>query len=494
MIFNFLLLVSSIICSVHPLNRVVVSTGTRDVVSMWQLDPHEKTLPHLDDIRRQIYDTLYEIDDRGSTKESLVDNCSIPTYDEDIENNVKIIIDCSLKHNVFFHDGIELTAKDVEYSINRLKRSKTQSSSFDIMESCVAKNKYELVFTLKYKTPDVMSSKEWLYERFKRILATVGYITRARYMEGNLNWAIEYPVGTGPFYFEDWKIWDKTNGRSQIVLSKNKSYWKKTYPRIDQLIFRFLPSDMWMSEFKQENLSLVLRPTVKDYQLFYAQNKGRGIAGISKRLRYSYQYLLFNPSSTIMGSKELQRILLRSISREKLSKSLGSTVMVNSGRALYSSCVFPEKFPVLKYQPRTANDALLNYLDERGENGNLKISILVPDRAEELLVVEELRRQLYTVGFTLKIKKMSSENYNIAVNNNYFSGYDLILYSVEENPNYLTPKGREILDYGGMQLYQRMLAYILSRPDIENTSKPFSVSLSRFTPPAEGAVRFFDAE
>ena len=501
MVFNFFLLMSLLGSLAHPSGRVVVSTGSRDIVSMWQLEPHEKTFPHLDDIRRQIYDTLYDIDEKGNLRESLAESCTITTYIEDIENDVKMIVTCKIRPGVFFHDGVELTAKDVAFSMNRLKRSKTLSSYFNMMQDCVVQDNYNVSFLLKYKTPDVMSPKDWLYERFMRILATTGYVVRARYFQGNLNWAIEYPVGTGPFYFKDWKIWDRDEGRSQIILMKNKSYWKKGYPKLDQLIFRFLPLDMWSQQIKKGTLSLILRPTARDYQMFASLNKDHGIAKTSKRLIYSYQYLLFSPYSKYFKSKDLKRALLNSVNRTAVAKSLGSTVMVNSGSSLYASLVFPEKFPVLRYKPKDASDAIMDYLKEnrakaRGESkkGLININVLVPDRMEEILVAEELKRQLYPVGFVVTLKKLSSENYNIAVNKAAFNDYDLILYSVDENPNYITPGIRDILSYGGMQLYQRSLTYILSMANSENTIEPYSTPLTDFMPPVEGPVYFLEAE
>ena len=502
MFLNFFLLVSLVGSLAHPWGRVVVSTGSRDIVSMWQLEPHEKTFPHLDDIRRQIYDTLYDIDGKGELRESLAESCHITSYIEDIENNVKMILSCRIRAGVFFHDGVELTAKDVVFSMNRLKISKTLSSYFNLMEDCVAHDNYNVSFTLKYRTPDVVSPRDWLSERFKRLLASTGYIVRARAFSGNLNWAIEYPVGTGPFYFQDWKIWDSNEGRSQIILLKNKSYWKKDYPKLDQVIFRFLPFGMWSQQIEKGALSLILRPSARDYQMFANLNKDHSIAKTSKRLIYSYQYLLFSPYSKYFKSKDLKRALLNSVSRDAVSRSLGSTAMVNSGSALYSSLVFPERFPLLAYRPNEARDAVLDYLKERKNRGlaenkkdTINVNMLVPDRMEELLVAEELKRQLYRAGFSITIKKLSSENYNMVVNKTAFNDYDLILYSVDENPNYMTPGVRDILSYGGIQLYQRSLTYILSMTNSENTTiEPYSIPLTKFMPPVEGAVYFLEAE
>jgi ABC-type transport system substrate-binding protein len=501
MFLSFLFLIFMSLSSVHPSGRAVISTGSKDIVSMWQMEPHEKTFPHLDDIRRQIYDTLYEIDETGSARESLAQGCDVLDYKEDIENNVRIVLNCRMRLAVYFHDGIELSSRDVEFSINRLKASKTLSSYYDIVESCTTPDKYNVRFVLKYRTPEVGSSKEWLLERFKRVLATTGYIVRARYFEGNTSWAVEYPVGTGPFYFVDWKMWNASEGRSQIILAKNRSYWKKEYPKLDQLIFRFLPANMWAEQMKQGFLSAVIRPTARDHDNFGKENKDEGFAAVSKRLRFSYQYMLFSPYSKYFRSKDLKRAFLNSVSREMLAKSMGSTAMINYGRSLYASTIFPQKYPVLKYKPREAREALLEYLKSRksvarldNSRGYITLNILVPDRIEELLVAEELKRQLYPIGFSLKVTKLSSEKYNIAVNNEAFNNYDIILYSVDENPNYITPSVREILSYGGVQLYQRSLVYMLARPNTESSVEPFSTPLTKFAPPAEGPVFLFDAE
>ncbi|RLQ92428.1 ABC transporter substrate-binding protein [Falsibacillus albus] len=47
----------------------------------------------------------------------------------------------------------------------------------------------------------------------------------------------ENPVGTGPFKFVEWKHNDK------VVIEKNKDYWKKGYPKLDQIVFKSIPEN-----------------------------------------------------------------------------------------------------------------------------------------------------------------------------------------------------------------------------------------------------------
>jgi peptide/nickel transport system substrate-binding protein len=465
---------------------VVVSSGQKDIVTMSELDPHEVSNEYLSDIVRNIYDTLYDIQADGSITESLAEHCDVKSFQESVDYNLEMEIICKIRDGVFFHDGVELRPNDVVFSVLRAKNSKTLSSNFSFIKDAQVVPTDSVRFILSYNSGGVDNAAAWLFEKFKRALARYAYIVRADYFTGGAGWALEYPIGTGPFYFKDWKLWDSKDSRSQIILSKNKSYWRPGYPILEEVLFRFLPNKMWLSSLKDGSVSLLYRIPYSDYTDLYKANFNKGFFKLSKRLEYSYQYLVFTPNSKIFKSVDVKRAFFSGISREKIVKHMfGKNAIINSGRALYAGSVFPEKFPVLPYRPELSRNLVSSYLRMKGHKGSkFPVFVLASDRLEDIEAVSEIEKQLIAAGFDPKINIVELKSYRMLLNKGDLNRYDLVLYSVNEPSANLSPKARTMLKNGGLQLYQRHLFYAMSRTS----------GLSKFYPPAEGPLRLIDAE
>lgn len=468
-------------------NRVIVSSGQQDILSMTELDPHERTSEYLEDITRQIYDTLYTIDKNGNIQESLATSCVVKSFSEDVGANAQMDVVCKIRENIYFHDGLKLTPKDVVFSVSRLKNSSTLSSYLSMIKE-VSLFEDGVKFILKYNVAGIDDPKKWLFERFKRVVARYPYIVRADYFTGGAGWALEYPVGTGPFYFKDWKLWEPKESRSQIILEKNKSYWKNEPPKVDEVLFRFLPSFMWQPNFSNGTVSLLFRIPYEDYKLLNkASNKNKDGFRTLKKRAYSYQYLVFNPRSEILKpSSSLRKAFVAAVNREKIARMVfGKDVVINSGAALNSSVSFPDKFITQSYNPVMSKKAVRSYMRSKKISGDrLAVSILIPDTYESNLVADELIKELYLAGFLANVKKLSYAAYSSNINKGSFGNFDVMMYSVNENPNVCTLRVGSILKNGGIQLYQRYLFYALLRSERGQYAK----TLTTFIPPVEGPL------
>lgn len=117
-----------------------------------------------------------------------------------------------LQEGVKFHDGSEMTAEDVVYTIARAEKSSFSSSFFGYFngEACTAVDDY---------TVDIVT-----YEPFAPFLTYLsssrGSIVPKAYIEevGEEEFG-RNPVGTGAFKFESWTSGDN------ITMVKNEDYW-----------------------------------------------------------------------------------------------------------------------------------------------------------------------------------------------------------------------------------------------------------------------------
>ena len=161
-----------------------------------------------------------------------------------------------LRDDVRFHDGRRLTARDVRYSFERLLQHRDSKCRWFYSSIRGAKA------LLNGDGSDlsgfrIHSANEFtieLEEAVSLFPALVSYGGSAIVPEGSEqfggSWQ-EGSVGTGPFRVV------KFDPGHRLELERNKSYWRKGYPKSDELIFNFAvsPADI-LSEFRAGRFSL----------------------------------------------------------------------------------------------------------------------------------------------------------------------------------------------------------------------------------------------
>jgi len=115
-----------------------------------------------------------------------------------------------LKKNIRFHNGAPFTAKDVAYSIERMKTDKRSLQGGDIADLEVeTPDEFTIVCTTK--NPNAL-----LLDRFD-----TRYIISKAAAEKYGDQADNYAIGTGPYKFVSWQR------GGNLVLARNDDYWGK---------------------------------------------------------------------------------------------------------------------------------------------------------------------------------------------------------------------------------------------------------------------------
>ena len=133
-----------------------------------------------------------------------------------------------LQRNVKFHNGAEMTAADVIYSLKRSMDPKfsRQLTLARAIQSMHAPDPYTVVVTT---AKPVVSFLDYLDNTY--ILSEAA--AKESGDEANLG---RKPVGTGPFKFVEWVRGDR------VVAEKNPQYWRGA-PKLDRIIWKPVSED-----------------------------------------------------------------------------------------------------------------------------------------------------------------------------------------------------------------------------------------------------------
>jgi peptide/nickel transport system substrate-binding protein len=129
-----------------------------------------------------------------------------------------------LRKGVLFHSGREMKAADVKFALDRAVNPETKHPyrvQYDVIQDVIVKDDYTVTVALK------RADATFLYTTARQ-----GSVIYPREAVDSLK---SQPVGTGPFTVAEWVRGDR------IVLVKNKDYWVKGLPRLDRVVFRFIP-------------------------------------------------------------------------------------------------------------------------------------------------------------------------------------------------------------------------------------------------------------
>lgn len=180
------------------------------------------------DIASLVFSSLYKRGSNGELIEDLVESVELSADEK--EYTFKI------KPNVFWHDGNELGAKDVSFTINTILNSAYQSPLRQSLSGALVKIIDDRTFVISLIQP---------YGAFKDLL-TFG-IMPAHLWEQLAPEAILLndlnlkPIGSGPYKF---KRFLKDSGLGRILsfeLIENENYYGQA-PNIEKITFKFYPN------------------------------------------------------------------------------------------------------------------------------------------------------------------------------------------------------------------------------------------------------------
>ena len=347
------------------------------------------------DLMNLIFDHLIRMGTKGKIEPSLAESW------ENSEDG--LIYTFYLKEGVKFHDGVELTAKDVKFTYEQILDPKNESpyrSHFELIEKIEIIDKYIVKFVLS--------------DPFPIFLTKLAYreIVPKHILEGQelRNTSFNYsPIGTGPFKFSSWD-----RDTDQIELVANEDYFEGR-PYLDKIIVKIYPEGygLWPA-FMREEVDFIMFIDHEDYKVIEKDPALRGY----KIPWDKYCAIAYNIEDPVLRDKEVRRAIAQSINRKEIIEAVFPGGIESIGPFHPETEGFNREVKLLEYDPMKAKIDLMHrgWIDEDNDgilekNGReLEIKMLVDERSDlykKMALI--IRQQLAEVGIKIVMQLYKDE-------------------------------------------------------------------------------------
>jgi len=302
-----------------------------------------------------------------------------------------------LRKGVRFHDGVECTAYDVEFTYDKIIDPEVNSpfrGHFQVVQDFKAIDKHTFSITLK------RSCAYFIYRLFREI--TPKHLLEGADLEHTpFNY---HPVGTGPFRFKE------CNKDNQIILEHNPDYYEGR-PCLDRIVIKSFTSyqDAWTALMRGE-VDFVKFIEQSDYEVIKDDPSFKAYA-----FPFDYYYAIsYNLDDPILKDKRVREAIACGIDIKDLIKRAANGYGLESAGPFCSKYLEYNTFVrPFEYDPKGA----LGLLSEAGwedadgdgvlekDGKELEIRVLVDSRRDVCKrIVAVVRQQLQEIGIKIKVQ------------------------------------------------------------------------------------------
>ena len=382
------------------------------------LDPHKTAGTLTFQTIRSVYDTLVEPNMSGQIVPALAQSWEVSP------DSLTWVF--HLRKGVVFHNGDQLTARDVKATVERIRSEATASPKAGELSAIAAietPDDYTVVFKLSEYAPLLAPlASGW------------GAILPAGLIAEGHDFGSQ-PVGTGPYVFKGW-VRD-----NRIDLEKNRQYWMPGLPKLEKIALHIIPERAVQVQgllSGQIDISYII--TISDVPVLES-NPGTRIVRVLTSL---VQVLAMNSSRVPLNDSRVRQAINHAIDKQRvLDIAYGGGEIVGTfmdyGNAFYKD--FTHLYP---FDPDRAG----RLLKDAGVGQETRLTMALPQNYPAHVKAGEMYQEMLSnVGLNVEIKLVDWSTWLKEV---YSGGqYDL---TVIGHTGKLDPDGR-LKRYGTAKAY-----------------------------------------
>jgi peptide/nickel transport system substrate-binding protein len=337
-------------------------------------------------VMANVCDSLYEVNKEGTITGRLVEKTENP------EPNIYVM---TLRKGVKFHDGTDVNAEAVKFSLQRHRDAPNSTRAQDVKDITAI------------DTPDATTVRITLKGPFApfpdKLTGGAGTIySPAAVQKLGENLARDLTgAGSGPFKFVEWKK------DTQAVVEKNPAYWLKdadgsALPYVDRIVYKPFPDEnVRLTNLKTGEVDMLIgNPPYKD-----VADLKKDTSLVMKQIPgLGFSFIMMNTEKEPFNNPAIRRAFSYAIDREQIRK----TVFFDIGNVLDSPV--PESIPWAydksgaKYLKRDIAKAKQE-LAAGGKPNGFKFTFQISNASPELQQTAELiKDQIKEAGLDMEIQ------------------------------------------------------------------------------------------
>ncbi|WP_019415779.1 ABC transporter substrate-binding protein [Paenisporosarcina sp. TG20] len=343
------------------------------------LDPHLASAASTVRVIEHVYSGLLsqDVKDYGSYLPDLAEK-----WDISDDNKTYTFY---LVEGVKFHNGRELTAEDVKYSIERIKNpdlGSPRAYMFDKVESINIIDNYTVEFKLSEPFSPLLSN----------LANSSNAIVPKEVVEehGDLQ---NVAIGTGPFVFEKW------TPQTSIELTRYEDYHVENLPYLDKVVLKPIPDDTARTTaLRTGSVDLIENVPQKDVQIL----EGDSSVVVQGGPGTFYDYIGFNMNKPPFDNIKVRQAIAWAINRQEIVDiSLFGYGTVLDGGPIPNTHWAHADFKA--YGPDL--DKAKTLLSEAGYPDGFKASIKVgAEYKSQVSIAQVVKEQLQPLGIEIEVQ------------------------------------------------------------------------------------------
>jgi peptide/nickel transport system substrate-binding protein len=405
--FTFLLLNLSLIlsaCSARPdpntLVMIIESSPTN-------LDPRVGLDAQSERIDGLLFDDLLTRDEHFNVQPGLAERWEIPdpkTYVFHLRSGVK------------FHDGRDLTARDVKWTFDSLLQGKirsTKSAAYKYVDHVEAPDDRTVIFKLK--------------EPFSTLLWNVSDGAIGIVPFGSGDEITQQPIGSGPFRFVS------ATPDKDVIVERNDTYWGQK-AKTSRIRFIVVPDATTRAlELRKGSADIAINALTSDMVVTLAKEPSLNVLRAPGTV---YAYFAFNLRDPILKDVRVRQAIACAIDRQPMIHYLLRDFAQPASSVLPpQSWAYSADVPACGHNPRRARQ-LLDEAGYRPVNGTrFHLTMKTSTDESTRLLAAVLQQQLRDVGIALDIRSFEFATFFSDVTKGAFQVYSLRWIGGNQDPD-----------------------------------------------------------
>lgn len=291
----------------------------------------------------------------------------------------------SLREGVMFHDGQEMVADDVVFSIDR---GRSEDSGFGFLLAAIdtveAVDDYTVAITTLYPWDPLLAD----------LALWSASIVPADFRGLEEEAFFEDPIGTGPFMLDAWER------GTELRVVRFDDYWQEGKPYLDSVTWRQVPdTNTRVLQLQGGQIHITSDVPFNTVETLESADgtSARGFAGTTNF------YLMFNTTIEPFNDVRVRRAIAQALDKEAMAEA----VLFGQGRSACSIIqetvtFYDPETPCLKFDLEAAQDELAQSSVPDG----FDTTYLVPDEPTATAIAEIIQQQLQALNINVEIEKI----------------------------------------------------------------------------------------